>query len=134
MDNLNYLFNLPVGKHKLGNQEFVYVSIDGGEKNYLIKTNHGSLILTLYKKHGQIGRKIGLRNNDAERIINTAVRLHKKPQRMYTCFELAFLWSIVCILVSIIATLTNPQNFPVVLLSLAAFVVTLTYLKGHKND
>ena len=134
MDNLNYLFDLPVGKHKLGNQEFVYVSIDGGEKNYLIKTNDGSLILTLYKKHGQIGRKIGLHNNDAERIINTAVRLHKKPQRMFTCFELAFLWSIVCTLVSIIATLTNPQNFPVVLLSLAAFVVTLTYLKGHKND
>ena len=134
MDNLNYLFDLPVGKHKLGNQEFVYVSIDGGEKNYLIKTNHGSLILTLYKKHGQIGRKIGLHNNDAERIINTAVRLHKKPQRMFTCFELAFLWSIIATQVSIIATLINPQNFPVVLLSLAAFVVTLTYLKGHKND
>lgn len=134
MDNLNYLFDLPVGKHKLGNQEFFYVLIDGGEKNYLIKTNHGSLILTLYKKHGQIGRKIGLPNNDAERIINIAVRLHKKPQQIYTCFELAFLWSIVATLVAIIATLTNPQNFPGVLLSVPAFVVTLTYLKGHKND
>ena len=39
MDNLNYLFDLPVGKHKLGNQEFVYVSIDGGEKKKMAIRN-----------------------------------------------------------------------------------------------
>lgn len=134
MDNLKYLFDLPTGKHKLGNQGCIRVSSIEGEKIVLIETNAGTAFLTLYKKQGQVARSLGLCSNDANKIINEAVWLHRTPQLIYLIVELSFLWSIVCILVSIIATLTNPQNFPVVLLSILVFVVTLTYLKGHKND
>lgn len=134
MDNLNYLFNLPVGKHVLGNQEFVYVSIDGGEKIVLIETNAGTAFLTIYKKQGQIARSLGLCSNDANKIINEAVWLHRTPQLIYLIVELSFLWSIICIIVSIVATVVNPSNLHFVIISFFYFAVSLAYLKGHKND
>lgn len=134
MENLKYLFDLPVGNYPLGLSGHISVGAAEGEKNYRIKTSAGSLNLVLYKKHGLVGRKIGYCSADADSIINEAVRLHKNPQLMFTLFELAFLWSIIAVLVSFIATLTNPQNIIALILSITGFIVSLAYLKGHKND
>ena len=134
MDNLNYLFDLPVGKHKLGNQGCIRVSSIEGEKIVLIETNAGTAFLTLYKKQGQIARSLGLCSNDANKIINEAVWLHRTPQLIYLIVELSFLWSIICIIVSIVATVVNPSNLHFVLISFFYFAVSLVYLKGHKND
>lgn len=134
MDNLNYLFNLPVGKHKLGNQGCICVSGIEGEKRILIETDAGTAFLSLYKKQGQIARSLGLCSNDANKIINEAVWLHRTPQLIYLIVELLFLWSIICTIVSIIATVVNPSNLHFVLISFFYFSVSLAYLKGHKND
>lgn len=134
MDNLNYLFNLPVGKHKLGNQGCIRVSGIEGEKLILIETDAGTAFLTLYKKQGQIGRSLGLCSNDADKIINEAVWLHRQPQLIYLIVELLFLCSIICTIVSVIATLVNPSNIHYMFLFLIIFSFSLAYLKGHSND
>lgn len=134
MDNLKYLFDLPTGKHKLGNQGCIRVSSIEGEKIVLIETNAGTAFLTLYKKQGQIARSLGLCSNDANKIINEAVWLHRTPQLIYLIVELSFLWSIICIIISIVATVVNPSHLHFVLISFFYFTVSLAYLKGRKND